>query len=111
MKFNHFAIIFTSPGADPTMHRATIQIGEITYATVGVDSLHKEQVVEVAKALVAEGAQILELCGGFGPIWMTRVIEAVKGAVPVGGVFYGPEARKPLVDLGLIQPLNFEGKI
>jgi len=107
-KFNNFAIIFTSPGADPKIHRAVINIGDVTYVTVGVDTQHKEQVIEVAKNLVANGAQIIELCGGLGPIWMAKVIEAIKGAVPVGGVFYGPEARKPLVDLGLVHALTFD---
>ncbi len=104
MTFNHFAIIFTSPGLDPKIHRAIIKTDQVTYVTVGVDSQHKEQVIEVAKEVVADGAQIVELCGGFGPIWMGKVIEALKGAVPVGGVFYGPEARKQLVDLGLVYP-------
>ena len=48
-----------------------------------------------------------KLSGGFGPIWMGKVIEALKGSVPVGGVFYGPEARKQLVDLGLVHPMKF----
>lgn len=108
MTFNHFAIIATSPGADPAQHRTTLKIHDITYTTIVVDTFHKEQVIEVAKEVVANGAQIIELCGGLGPIWMARVIESIKGAVPVGGVFYGPEARKPLVDLGLIHPLKFD---
>jgi hypothetical protein len=108
MKFNNFAVIVTAPGLDPKVHRAVIKTDSITYTTIGVDSQHKEQVIEVAKEAVASGAQILELCGGFGPIWMAKVIEALKGAVPVGGVFYGPEARKPLVDLGLVHTLKFD---
>ena len=107
MKFNNFVIIFTAHGVDPKIHRAVIKTDAVTYTTIGVDSLHKEQVIQVAKEAVANGAQIIELCGGFGPIWMAKVIEAIKGKVPVGGVFYGPEARKSLVDLGLTQTLKF----
>ena len=108
MQFNKFAFIFSAPGADPKVHRAVIKIENVTYTTIGVDSNNKQQVIEVAKEVVADGAQILELCGGFGPIWMAKVMEALKGAVPVGGVFYGPEARKPLVDLGLVYPMKFD---
>jgi hypothetical protein len=34
----------------------------------------------------------LSLCGGFGPVWAGRIVEATGGAVPVGAVGYGPEA-------------------
>jgi len=107
MKFNHFAVIVVGAGFDPKIHRSTIKTDQLTYTTVCVNSNHKEQVIPVAKELVEEGAQIIELCGGFGPVWMGRVIEALKGKVPVGGVFYGPEARKQLVDLGLIHTIQF----
>ena len=107
MKFNNFVIIFTAEGADPKTHRAVIKTDTVTYTTIGVNASHKEQVIQVAKEAVANGAQIIELCGGFGPIWMAKVIEAIKGQLPVGGVFYGPEARQSLVDLGLAQTLKF----
>jgi len=42
--------------------------------------------------LVADGVQLIELCGGFGPIWTAKLIEAIDDAVPVGSVAYGPEA-------------------
>jgi hypothetical protein len=45
-----------------------------------------------AVRLLAEGVQLIELCGGFGPVWTARVIEAIEGRVPVGAVGYGPEA-------------------
>ena len=47
---------------------------------------------EVAKAMVAEGIQLIELCGGFSPVWAGKVIEAVEYKVPVGVVAYGPES-------------------
>jgi hypothetical protein len=57
---------------------------------VGVS--HPEQGIEVAKAMVAEGIQLIELCGGFSPVWAGKIIEAIDYAVPVGVVAYGPES-------------------
>ena len=48
--------------------------------------------VAAAKAMVAEGIQLIELCGGFSPIWAGRILEAIDCAVPVGVVAYGPES-------------------
>lgn len=42
--------------------------------------------------MVAEGIQLIELCGGFSPVWAGKIIEAIDYAVPVGVVAYGPES-------------------
>ena len=99
MKFNNYAYIFLGPNLDPQKDRQTIKHENFTFTVVGMDFSEKEKVIVVAKELVAQGAQTLELCGGFGPIWMAKVSEAINNAVPVGGVFYGPEARQPMLDL------------
>lgn len=99
MKFNNYAYLFLGPELDPQKHRAVIKTDKLTYTTIGIDFKHKEQVIEVAKEVIAGGAQMIELCGGFGPVWIAKVLEATNFAVPVGGVAYGPEARKPLLDL------------
>jgi hypothetical protein len=57
---------------------------------VGVS--HPEQGIIEAKKMVAEGIQLIELCGGFGPVWAGKIIEAIDYAVPVGVVAYGPES-------------------
>lgn len=99
MKFNNFAYIFLGPNLNPAEHRAIIQNKEVIFTTIGIDFHHKEQVIEVAQEAVKNGAQMIELCGGFGPAWIAKLSEALQHKVPVGGVFYGPEYRKPLVDL------------
>jgi hypothetical protein len=99
MALKYWAYIFLSPGFDAKQHVTTMESKTCRFKTIGIDITKKEQVVEVAKQLVAEGVQLIELCGGFGPQWITKVSEAVHGAVPVGGVFYGPEARKPMLDI------------
>lgn len=57
---------------------------------VGVDSASKGP--EVARAMLAEGIQLIELCGGFSPVWAGKVIEAIEYKIPVGVVAYGPES-------------------
>lgn len=51
-----------------------------------------EQGIQAAKDMVAEGIELIELCGGFSPVWAGRIIEAIDYAVPVGVVAYGPES-------------------
>lgn len=99
MKFNHFVYIFLGPGLDPQQHRSIIKTDKLTFSAIGIDFKHKDKVIEVAKEAIANGAQMIELCGGFGPIWIAKISEAINNSVPVGSVAYGPEARKPLVDL------------
>ena len=57
---------------------------------VGVDN--PEKGIEVAKSMVKDGIQLIELCGGFSPVWTGKIIEAIDYAVPVGVVAYGPES-------------------
>lgn len=99
MKFNNFVYIFLGPELDPAIHRTEIKTDKLTFQTVGIAFDRKEQVIEAARQAVAAGAQMIELCGGFGPLWIAKVSEALQGKVPVGSVAYGPEARRPLLDL------------
>lgn len=99
MKFNSFIYIFLGPNLNPEKDRAVIKNDQLTFTTVGVDFQHKEKAIEIAKQAIADGAQMIELCGGFGPLWIAKISEAIEHKVPVGSVAYGPEARRPLVDL------------
>jgi predicted polyphosphate/ATP-dependent NAD kinase len=53
----------------------------------------------VARRLVDDGVQLIELCGAFGPTGTAAVVQAVGGKVPVGGVSYGIEAIEGLAAL------------
>jgi len=105
MALKKWAFVFLSPGFDPGKHSITLSSPTCEVRLVGLDLSRKGQVVSVAKELVEDGAQMIELCGGFGPIWVARVSESIGGAVPVGSVAYGPEARAPL--LAILQPELF----
>lgn len=61
---------------------------------IGVRSA--DQASSIARQLVAEGIELIELCGGFGGAGLGAVVSAVDGQVPVGAVFYGVDASKGL---------------
>lgn len=90
MALTRFGFIVTGDGYDPATHRVTMASPQITTIMVGVAK--PEQALPIAQAMVADGVQLIELCGGFGPIWTARVIEAIAGKIPVGSVGYGPES-------------------
>ena len=64
-----------------------------------MDFSRKIEVISIAQQLIAEGAQMIELCGGFGPLWIAKITDATRGEVPIGSVAYGPEARRPMLDI------------
>jgi predicted polyphosphate/ATP-dependent NAD kinase len=49
-----------------------------------------------ARQLLANGVELIELCGGFAGAGLAAIIAAVDGRVPVGAVFYGVEASAGL---------------
>ncbi|TQR44298.1 DUF6506 family protein [Paenibacillus popilliae] len=99
MALQNWAYIYLSPGFSPEENTITTGNQHCNFTAVGIDFNNKERVIPIAKQLVIEGIQMIELCGGFGPIWIAKVCEAINHAVPVGSVAYGPEARQPMLDL------------
>lgn len=90
MALNAFGFIFTGRDLNAAEHRAVIQRGDFRAVMVGV--AEPSQAVAVAKEMVADGIELIELCGGFGPVWTGKIIAAIEGRVPVGSVGYGPES-------------------
>jgi hypothetical protein len=90
MALVHWGFIYTADGADPVRDTRTVDTEFCRTVLVAVAA--PEQALEVARGLADAGVQLIELCGGFGPVWAARVIEATGGRVPVGTVGYGPEA-------------------
>jgi Family of unknown function (DUF6506) len=85
MALTKFGFIVT--GDNFVQHQGT---AKFAMKVVGVST--PAEGIEVAKEMVAEGIQLIELCGGFSPVWAGKVIEAIDYAVPVGVVAYGPES-------------------
>lgn len=99
MPVHKWAYIYESPGFSPEANTVRTSSPQCEFISVGVDHDDMERTLAVARDLVAEGVQMIELCGGFGPEWITRIAAAVNHAVPIGGVFYGPEERQRMLDV------------
>ncbi len=51
-----------------------------------------------AQQLVADGVQLIELCGAFKGDMPEQVIKAIDGKVPVGHIAYSASEREKLMD-------------
>jgi hypothetical protein len=78
------AFIFLCPQGDPTRHRAWVETPEVHVLTIGVQDY--ESATRVARELVEDGIQAIELCGGFGHLGAAKVVRAIEGKIPVGVV-------------------------
>jgi predicted polyphosphate/ATP-dependent NAD kinase len=85
-----FGFIVTGAGLDPAIHRQVMSSGTFEMVSVGVST--PAEAIPIAREMVASGVQLLELCGGFGPLWTAKVLEAIEQRIPVGAVGYGPES-------------------
>lgn len=90
MALSRFGFLVTGPGLQPFMHHSVLRSAQFEVHTVGVSN--PADGAAAAQLLLKEGVQLIELCGGFGPMGTARVLAAVNGAVPVGSVAYGPES-------------------
>jgi hypothetical protein len=85
-----WAFIYTLD--DSSLQRRIDRIGSLV--CVGIASV--SEAPAAARELLAEGVQLIELCGGFGGAGLAAVVAAVDDRVPVGAVFFGVEASAGL---------------
>ncbi|MFC1950427.1 DUF6506 family protein [Chloroflexota bacterium] len=84
------AYIFVWPDADSRRHRAVVETSTLSWIIVGVKDF--DDGVNIAKSLVKEGIQAIELCGGWGSVGCAKIFEAVGDKIPVGAVSFGIES-------------------
>ena len=85
-----WAYIYGQPGADPVADRFVIEREGQRTSLVPVPD--ESAAASVALGLIDEGAELIELCGGFGLAEAARVVEAVDGRVPVGHVNFAVDS-------------------
>ena len=94
MALTRFGFIVTGKDLAPATHTVVMQSPSFRMTAVGVAT--PADGIAVAQQMVRDGIQLIEVCGGFGPVWTGKIIEAIGGAVPVGSVGYGPESTEQL---------------
>ncbi|MFL1486301.1 DUF6506 family protein [Marinobacter sp. LN3S78] len=84
-----------------TGDRFTQKQGTKDFSMTVIGVLEPSEGLNAAEKLVEDGVQLIELCGGFSPVWVGRVLEAIDYAVPIGVVAYGPESIDKMYKLFL----------
>jgi 2-keto-3-deoxy-6-phosphogluconate aldolase len=97
MALRHWGFIFLAPGLRESQRLTEIVSPQCKLVAVGVEKV--EDGVGVAKAMLDDGVQLIELCGAFNPKWTGRIIEAVRGRIPVGTVTYSNDATAGLAQI------------
>ena len=95
-----FAFIYAMPGLQASSIQENITEKAHFYCAA-VDMAHKETAADIARELVEKnGVQMIELCGGLASAEIIALVkEETDNQVPVGAVYYGPESRRPLLEL------------
>ncbi len=88
------AYLVIGKGFDSKVSRVSIERPGSKVWMIGVNDM--EDAKAVAKELVAEGVDALEVCGGFGEARVRELIEAIDGAIPIGHVTTLPSEREKM---------------
>lgn len=95
-----WAFIYCSPGYNKEENTVVMNNGQTKIFLIGVDVTERDQAIEIAKDLYEqENIEMIELCGGFGPYYASKIKEATNYKIPVGMVMYGPEDRGPMLNI------------
>lgn len=88
-------IIYEKAGADPGTEGIVTEHAGSRTTLLACDA---SAIVAAAVAAADGGADQIELCGGLGPVWHAKVLDAVGDRVPVGAVMYGFESLTSVAD-------------
>ncbi len=84
----HFAFLIMGSEFESARHRSYFESTGNLVTTIGVPSL--EAACEEARELAAEGIELIEVCGAFGPEGAAAVAQAAGDKVAVGYVVHDP---------------------
>lgn len=91
--YRHEAIIYRDAAEAPRHDSATN-----THRTTIVPAPTVDIALEVARELLGQGVDLIQLCGATGPLWHGPVADLVGGRIPVGVTLYGYESLDAVVE-------------
>jgi hypothetical protein len=97
MPLSVFGFIVKGPGYKADAHNAQLSSGLFTTFVVGVADFAAAQLA--AQALVTNGVQLIELCGGFTESEAAQMRQYIGPNVPIGVVVYSPAQATALANL------------
>lgn len=80
----------------PATHQAVIASTEFSSTIICVSTM--VEAIEVAKKMVADGIEVIELCGEFGQSGAFQIINAIDCKIPVGYVSFAGYEHDKLTD-------------
>ena len=87
MQISRYAFIVKGPGYFAAEHAAEIRSQEFSTKIVGVSDFHAA--IPVAQQLIADGIQLIELCGGFTEAEAEKLRRETGKKIPIGVVKEG----------------------
>lgn len=97
MKIKNYGFIIKAPGYSPKVHHNVIKNNTFRSEIICVSNV--DEAINVAKRMISEDIQLIELCGGFGRDAANQIIAAVNSEVPIGFVGFEPGEDRKLKSL------------
>ncbi|OEE61570.1 hypothetical protein A1OO_10780 [Enterovibrio norvegicus FF-33] len=91
---SRYGFIIKSPDYQKDQHQSVIESPLFRSEILGVSS--DEEAIDAARQLIANGAQVVELCGGFGQESAEKIITKLDSDIPVGFVAFSECEMKKL---------------
>jgi hypothetical protein len=78
------AFLFLSPQGDFLKDRTVLKTPDIELHVIGCKCY--QEASEIAKKLLDEKIEVIELCGGFGNLGIAEIVKAIENKIPIGAV-------------------------
>lgn len=92
-KLTKYGYIILGDGYQAEQHHATISSSQFSSSIICAETL--KHAITIAKKMVQDGIEVIELCGEFGQSGAYQIVNAINCKVPVGYVsFVGYEHDK-----------------
>lgn len=95
MSLTRYGFIVKAPGYQSDTHHAVIETPQFRTQVVCVSSVAEAQ--HVARQMIANGIELIELCGGFGQEGMAELVAALNTEIPVGYVTFAEQENTKLL--------------